>query len=313
MTAQSTLPLLLALSAASCAPTTSKEPPRPERRFHFEYKTTLSGFPADAKLARVWIPLPADDEAQSVTNVKVDSPVPHRVTSESVYGDRAVYLEVVPPFPSELPVTLSMDVHRSEISSVKHVAGSPRRERLLEGDRLAPLNTEAHSRANQATQGLSDSNAQAHRIYERVLADVNYDKSGVGWGRGDLEYVCAAGKGNCSDFHSLFIAMARSKSIPAVFEIGFPILVDKKKEPSADITAGPGIRTLPARGGQSMHPKRTRTPRERITSSGRFAKTASPSLEAATSCSSRRRKAIPSTSSSIPTSRSTAKRRSPRP
>jgi len=229
MTAQSTLPLLLALSAASCAPTTSKEPPRPERRFHFEYKTTLSGFPADAKLARVWIPLPADDEAQAVTNVKVDSPVPHRVTSESVYGDRAVYLEVVPPFPSELPVTLSMDVHRSEISSVKHVAGSPRRERLLEGDRLAPLSTEAHSRANQATQGLSDSNAQAHRIYERVLADVNYDKSGVGWGRGDLEYVCAAGKGNCSDFHSLFIAMARSKSIPAVFEIGFPILVDKKE------------------------------------------------------------------------------------
>ena len=41
--------------------------------------------------------------------------------------------------------------------------------------------------------------------------------------------MCAAGKGNCSDFHTLFIAMTRSREIPAVFEIGFPLPADKKK------------------------------------------------------------------------------------
>ena len=40
-------------------------------------------------------------------------------------------------------------------------------------------------------------------------------------------YACDAKKGNCTDFHSLFIAMARSQGIPARFEIGFPLPADK--------------------------------------------------------------------------------------
>jgi hypothetical protein len=41
-------------------------------------------------------------------------------------------------------------------------------------------------------------------------------------------YACDAKKGNCTDFHSLFIAMARSQGIPARFEIGFPLPADKQ-------------------------------------------------------------------------------------
>ncbi len=52
---------------------------------------------------------------------------------------------------------------------------------------------------------------------------MRYDKTGTGWGRGDVLYACDAKKGNCTDFHSLFIAMARSQGIPARFEIGFPL------------------------------------------------------------------------------------------
>jgi transglutaminase-like putative cysteine protease len=44
---------------------------------------------------------------------------------------------------------------------------------------------------------------------------MRYDKTGTGWGRGDVLYACDAKKGNCTDFHSLFIAMARSQGIPA--------------------------------------------------------------------------------------------------
>jgi len=35
--------------------------------------------------------------------------------------------------------------------------------------------------------------------------------------------ACDAKRGNCTDFHSLFIAMARSEKIPSRFEIGFSI------------------------------------------------------------------------------------------
>ncbi len=57
---------------------------------------------------------------------------------------------------------------------------------------------------------------------------MRYDTTGTGWGRGDVLYACDAKKRNCTDFHSLFIAMARSQGIPARFEIGFPLPADKQ-------------------------------------------------------------------------------------
>src|SRR5690349_10024048 len=60
-----------------------------------------------------------------------------------------------------------------------------------------------------------------------VLATMRYDKSGEGWGRGDAVWACTSKRGNCTDFHSLFIAMMRSSGIPARFEIGFPLPENK--------------------------------------------------------------------------------------
>ena len=36
-------------------------------------------------------------------------------------------------------------------------------------------------------------------------------------------WACDSRFGNCSDFHGLFIALARARKIPAKFEMGFPI------------------------------------------------------------------------------------------
>ena len=68
---------------------------------------------------------------------------------------------------------------------------------------------------------------KARAIYDYVFTTMKYDKTGTGWGHGDVLYACDAKKGNCTDFHSLFIAMARSQGIPARFEIGFPLPPDK--------------------------------------------------------------------------------------
>ena len=57
---------------------------------------------------------------------------------------------------------------------------------------------------------------------------MRYDKTDAGWGRGDVLHACEAKQGNCTDFHSLSIAMARSQAIPARFEICFPLPADKQ-------------------------------------------------------------------------------------
>ena len=46
---------------------------------------------------------------------------------------------------------------------------------------------------------------------------------GTGWGNGDAFWACSERYGNCTDFHSLFNALARSSGIPSRFEIGFSI------------------------------------------------------------------------------------------
>jgi transglutaminase-like putative cysteine protease len=64
---------------------------------------------------------------------------------------------------------------------------------------------------------------KARALYDVVFGYMRYSKEGTGWGRGDVLWACDSKSGNCSDFHSLFISLARSQKIPAKFEIGFPL------------------------------------------------------------------------------------------
>jgi len=75
----------------------------------------------------------------------------------------------------------------------------------------------------QVTLGIQDPLAKARVVYDYVLANIRYDKSGSGWGHGNAIWACTAKRGNCTDFHSLLIGMLRAAGIPARFEIGFPL------------------------------------------------------------------------------------------
>jgi transglutaminase-like putative cysteine protease len=69
----------------------------------------------------------------------------------------------------------------------------------------------------------SDQLALAKMLYDVVNQHMVYSKKGVGWGQGDADWACESCYGNCTDFHSVFIALARAQGIPARFEIGFPL------------------------------------------------------------------------------------------
>ena len=57
---------------------------------------------------------------------------------------------------------------------------------------------------------------------------MEYKKTGTGWGNGDTFWACNERYGNCTDFHSLFISLARTEGIPARFEMGFPVPTDRE-------------------------------------------------------------------------------------
>jgi transglutaminase-like putative cysteine protease len=109
---------------------------------------------------------------------------------------------------------------------------------FLEPDRLVPVTGVPAQLAAQETKGATTPLEKAKDIYEYVFRTMKYDKSGTGWGHGDTLWACDAKHGNCTDFHSVFISMARAEKIPARFQIGFPLPADKH---SAEI---PGIPLL---------------------------------------------------------------------
>ena len=85
------------------------------------------------------------------------------------------------------------------------------------------IDDEVRTRAKQAAAGRTTLVERARGMYRDVIARMAYDKTTPGWGRGDTRRACLLGKGNCTDFHSLFISMARAERIPARFKIGVVI------------------------------------------------------------------------------------------
>jgi len=77
--------------------------------------------------------------------------------------------------------------------------------------------------ARRITYGNTTPQAKARAIYDYIVNTMTYDKTVPGWGNGDTERACDVAKGNCTDFHSLFMSLARAEGIPARFVIGFPL------------------------------------------------------------------------------------------
>ena len=84
---------------------------------------------------------------------------------------------------------------------------------------MSEFTVPAEIAAGQVKADMSDME-KGRAMYDYTFSTMRYDKSGTGWGKGDTLWACDAKRGNCTDFHSVFISMARSQHLPAKFEIG---------------------------------------------------------------------------------------------
>ena len=205
------------------------------RHFTFHYAFTIQNVAAGQRL-RIWFPGAHSDEYQEVSVVSAKGDLPLKKTRESRFGNQNYFAEVSKAKGGDLHFEVVYDVVRRE-----HLTLGLMRPRLqnaslnkkdnqlyLSADKLVPITGLPAELAAQVSTGKDSQLAKARAIYDYVFANMSYDKSGTGWGHGDVLYACNAKKGNCTDFHSLFIAMARSQGIPARFEIGFPLPANKK-------------------------------------------------------------------------------------
>lgn len=208
--------------------------PEPSTRsFEFTYQVH---FPATANPTgpiRLWIPLPQPDGYQDLSALHINTPVPYAMGHDPEYKDSFAEFKPTPQqaaagFDVTLNFTATRHEHKVALNDPAKNASAtsakyPLLQRYLEPDKLVPLNGTIAELAKEHTAGDTTQLEKARHIYEFVVATMRYDKSGQGWGRGDAVWACTSKRGNCTDFHSLFIGMMRASGIPARFEIGFPL------------------------------------------------------------------------------------------
>ena len=202
-----------------------------ELSIEFSEKISIA-IPEGSKNLRIWIPIPQNDSYQHVKLLFLEAPASHQITQDSAFGNSLIYIESSSPIKNntiEIKAFYKI-VRKEQRGGSDHSIPSD----YLGSRGLEVINERIRTISEETTRGKSAPLDQARAIYQYVLEHMSYDKSGEGWGRGDSLYACEVGRGNCTDFHSLFIVLARASRIPARFQMGIPLPEISEGEPSGN-------------------------------------------------------------------------------
>ncbi len=192
-------------------------------RFQVEHQLTVP--PKEgAGTVRIWFPLPREESDQAITELQIEAPGGHQVTRDG-HGNRYVYV-AVQGATAPVVVKTRFVVTRAEVN----VDADPARTRpLTEAERqahAADLQQNRHVVMGDDIQALAAQIAGternpvvvARRLYDWTLDNIEYwVKDPAKWKAspvGSSEYCLANRTGNCTDFHSLWTALARASGIP---------------------------------------------------------------------------------------------------
>jgi transglutaminase-like putative cysteine protease len=197
------------------------------RTVRFTYEAHVTP-PVGAQVIELWLPLPREDD-QSILDLKLTGTGHPTVVRMPGSYDRAAYLRVAEP-KGPITITETAVVARREVRAPVTITKASLADvdpaifaAELRSNGVERVSDEVRAIARRETRGRTTVAAQARALYDWVYDHMQYDKSVPGFGLGDIPYCLKIGKGNCTDFHTLFIVLARASGIPARWNIGFPL------------------------------------------------------------------------------------------
>ncbi len=199
-----------------------------ERGGVLRHEVAVRGIPEGARVIDVWLPVPPSNDEQEILRYEVSADVEGELLREPLYDNQVWHGRFSRPNDGQIKIVEVVEfLRREQIGLGDHKTSANKDSGMLPlylmPNDMVPLTDRFKQIANQTVRSKPTSLGRAKALYEHVLQRMTYDKSGRGWGRGDANFACDIGKGNCSDFHSFFIALSRSAEIPARFWIGFPL------------------------------------------------------------------------------------------
>lgn len=244
---------LLALSAVALVPVAlhaqaSTDPVTTTYRVRQTAK--LTEIPAGTKLVKWWIAIPDDERNQDVLDLAVtSSPGKWSIVTEPDRGNRFMLVEVAAPTTDTLSAVVEFTVRRQSVwvaldpAQAGPITDSHRRlfvdDLRLDAPHMLVSGT-VEKMANDACGAETNVAKQAQLLLNAVANRVNHysiDPTVPKCSPGDAEACMAKGGGCCTDLHSLFIALARARGIPARLQMGYRL-----REPNAGKEVDPGYR-----------------------------------------------------------------------
>lgn len=216
--------LLVAITADD-VPVWQGESPR---RIAFDVEVAVPAETAADGPISLWAPLPPSTGYQLLEEVRIDGidgyklEVEPAMVREDVFGNQALYLELPAQPRPRIRYTYHMTRRPQHGLDQPPPTDAPPAV-FTQPSRLVPIDGVVAAEAERVAGGIDAPLIQANRLFNNIVDTVTYDKSGEGWGRGDAVYACDVRRGNCTDFHALFVGEARSLGIPARFHIGFSV------------------------------------------------------------------------------------------
>jgi hypothetical protein len=222
------LPSILLLGLLPALATSEEGAAPKQRSFRLDYGAALTGLPAGSQV-RVWLPVPPSNDDQKVKPLKRQLPAEGSEGDEPKYGNRILSFASAAPESGELAFSTAYQVTRQEVRGLPgEMIGmgkkltNEQKKLFLRAEKMVPTG----GKSLDLIKGVKlpgEKLLAARILYDRVDEHMKYDKSQPGWGRGDVEWACDSRFGNCTDFHSLFISLARAQGLPSRFEIGLSI------------------------------------------------------------------------------------------
>ncbi|NQT63443.1 MAG: transglutaminase domain-containing protein [Candidatus Marinimicrobia bacterium] len=202
-----------------------------DRRFSFTYSVQVH--PTDEALD-IFLPVAQSNTQQTILDVAIESNIKGRFGQEVLYGNKYWHANLPQGTSDTLDIRLTYQVAR-QTNSIEYretldmpILSERDKELFLNANSRVPVAGELVDSIRTALAPAEPMSLdKARSIYDYVVGNMEYKKVGTGWGNGDTYWACSEKYGNCTDFHALFISLARVEQIPSRFEIGFPVPLDK--------------------------------------------------------------------------------------
>jgi transglutaminase-like putative cysteine protease len=195
------------------------------KAFRFEMTSAFNvQVPEGTETLKAWFAMPQrDEDSQKIEDFNIECPHPHKFVKDQ-FGNEFILVELSNPSAGNFDLSQAFKVTRTEIkvdadpTKVDETAEGVDEKYLMESANVT-VTPEIAEAAKEAVGDEKNPVKAARKLYDWTLANIDYwvkdpankKSSGIG----SSTYTFETKTGNCTDFHSLWVAMARSQGIPS--------------------------------------------------------------------------------------------------